>query len=121
MDECPSKESSPHLPPSEENPKLEVVCKRGVQADADPRWEDQGLICRKIIVTPDPSVIDRLSLLEPIASSVDAEEREDADSEVWRKVVEHEPVCIQLNCGTHPLMNDVLGSIYYSTNCNRCA
>lgn len=48
----------------------------------------------KSLATPDPSVVDPLSLSGSVTSSVDAEEQEDVESEVRKKGVEHEPVPI---------------------------
>ena len=59
----------------------------------------------KSLATPDPSVVDRLSLSGSVTSSVDAEEREDIESEVRKKGVDCEPVRIRLYCGTPSLTN----------------
>ena len=58
--------------------------------DAGPRWGDQGVrpirsTPGKALATPDPSVVDRLSLSGPVTSSVDAEEREGVESEIWKQ------------------------------------
>jgi len=75
----------------------------------------------KSLATPDPSVVDRLSLSGSVTSSVDAEEREDVESEARKKGVEHETVRIKLYRGTPSLTNVVLDSNYHGTSRNWCA
>ena len=53
----------------------------------------------KSLATPDPSVVDRLSLSGSVTSSVDAEDREDVDSEIRKKGLEHQPVRIDFYHG----------------------
>jgi len=46
----------------------------------------------KSLATPDPSVVDRLSLSGSVGSSVDAEDGEEVESELRKKGIEHQPM-----------------------------
>jgi hypothetical protein len=114
--------------------KLVALLKRAVMKEEDEE-DDQRMLAlaggikeyahminpEKSLATPDPSVVDRLSLSGSVTSSVDAEEQEDVESEVRKKGVEHEPVRLKLYRGTSSLTKVVLGSNYHGPSRNRCA